>query len=82
MKVLIDTNVIIDILDHREPFFEDSYRVIQLGLQGKIETFMSARAVTDVYNIINKSIHDANKAKEKIITFTALVNICDRPHMI
>jgi predicted nucleic acid-binding protein len=77
MKVLIDTNVIIDILDHREPFFEDSYRVIQLGLQEKIETFMSAGSVTDVYYVISRSIRDANKVKEKIIALTALVGICD-----
>jgi len=77
MKVLVDTNVIIDILEHREPFFEDSYKVIQLGLQDKIEAFMSASAVTDVYYIINRSIHDAHKAKEKTIALTTLINICD-----
>jgi predicted nucleic acid-binding protein len=77
MKVLIDTNVIIDVLDHREPFFEDSYHVIQLGIEGQIETFMSAGAVTDVYYIISRSLRDPNKAREKIIALTALVSICD-----
>lgn len=56
MKVLIDTNVIIDVLEQRKPFFEDSYRVIQLGLEEKIETIMGAGAVADVYYIINRSI--------------------------
>ena len=27
MKILVDTNVIIDILCKREPFFEDSYKL-------------------------------------------------------
>ena len=76
MKVLIDTNVIIDILEKREPFFQDSYRVIQLGLEGEIDASISAGAVTDVYYIINQSLRDVNKAKEKIFVLTSLVNIC------
>ena len=77
MKVLIDTNVIIDILEHREPFFKDSYKVIQLGLQEKFETIMSAGAVTDVYYIIRRSIRDAGKAREKVNMLTNLIKICD-----
>ena len=77
MKILIDTNVIIDILDRREPFFTDSYRTVQLGLEGKLETLMSAGAVTDVYYIINRSLRDAGKAKEKIFALINLVNICN-----
>ena len=77
MKVFLDTNIIIDILEHREPFFQDSYRIIQLGLQGNLDALISAGAVTDVYYIINKSIRDANKAREKIMGLTALISICD-----
>ena len=77
MKVLVDTNIIIDVLEQRKPFFKDSYRLIQLGLQGKLETIMSAGAVTDVYYIISRSIRDAKKAKEKIAALTTLVNICN-----
>jgi predicted nucleic acid-binding protein len=77
MKILIDTNVIIDILEHREPFFADSYKAVQLSLEGKIEAIMSAGAVTDVYYIISRSIHDQKKAREKIMGLTALIRICD-----
>ena len=77
MKVLIDTNVIIDILEHREPFFQDSYRIIQLGLQGKLDTFMSAGAVTDVYYVVNRSIHNPIMAREKMNALINLIRICD-----
>jgi len=76
MKVLIDTNIIIDILEKRMPFFPDSYKIIQLGLNRELETFMSAGAVTDVYYIINRSINNANTAREKIFVLTSLLNIC------
>ncbi|MDR2542401.1 MAG: PIN domain-containing protein [Treponema sp.] len=77
MKILIDTNVIIDILEKRELFFDDSYMTVQLGLEGKIETFMSASAITDVYYILYRSLHNKEKAKEKIFALTNLVNICN-----
>ena len=77
MKLLIDTNVIIDILERREPFFTNSYKVIQLSLEGKLEAVMSAGAVTDVYYIISRSLRDKNKAREKIIGLTTLISICD-----
>jgi len=77
MKVLLDTNIIIDVLEHREPYFLKSYRLIQLGLQGKLNTMISASAVTDVYYIINRSIRDANEAREKIIALTTLSTRCD-----
>ena len=76
MKVLIDTNIIIDILEQRKPYFHDSYRVIQLGLNGGLGTIMSAGAVTDVYYIIKQSLHDTQKAKEKIYVLASLVAIC------
>ena len=77
MKILVDTNIIIDILEKREPFYHDSYRIIQLGLEGKLELFMSAGSITDVYYIINRSLHNNNKAKEKIFALTNLVSICN-----
>jgi len=77
MKVLIDTNIIIDVLDKREPFFQDSFRIIQLGLEGELETIMSAGAVTDVYYIINQFLRDANKAREQIFIISNFVKICN-----
>jgi len=76
MKVIVDTNIIIDYLDNREPFFKDSYRIIQLGLEGEIETIMSAGAVTDVYYILNKYINDPSKTREKIFVLSNFIKIC------
>ena len=76
MKLLIDTNIIIDVLGNREPFFEDSYRIIQLGLEGELETIISAGTVTDVYYILRRYIHDANTVREKIFILSNYVKIC------
>ncbi len=33
MKIMCDTNVILDVLLEREPFVEDSYKILKLGVQ-------------------------------------------------
>jgi predicted nucleic acid-binding protein len=77
MKVLVDTNVIIDVLERREDFFQDSYDLLQLTVLGAIQALMPTSAVTDVYYIIRRGIHDTERAKEAIIGLTALVGLCD-----
>jgi len=77
MKVIIDTNIIIDILQRREPHFQDSYRTILLGLQEKVETFLCAAAVADIYFIISRNINDAKKVQEKINAINVLIKLCD-----
>jgi len=40
MKIMCDTNVIIDVLLEREPFIEDSYKVLKLCEEHKIDGFV------------------------------------------
>ncbi len=47
MKIMCDTNVIIDVLLEREPFIEDSYKVLKLCEEHKIDGFVSASSVTN-----------------------------------
>jgi len=76
MKVLIDPNVIIDVLEEREPFYKDSYNVIRLGLENEIETIMSAADITNIYYVIRKSLKDAIAAREKIFILSNYLKIC------
>ena len=48
MKILIDTNVIIDILQKREPFFGESYH----ALRKAIENGMSATEAFATFGIL------------------------------
>jgi len=76
MKVLIDTNIIIDVLGKNEKFYDASHKIVLLGLEGEIETIMSASAVTDVYYILKKYIHDSVVLREKIFMLSNYVKIC------
>ena len=48
MKVLIDTNVTLDILLHR-PDYTNAAFVFSLTKQNVIESYISASAITDIF---------------------------------
>ena len=77
MKILIDTNIVIDVLEEREQFFENSYSIIKLGLEGEVETIMTAGAVKDVYYLIRRFFGDDNKARENVFKISNYIKICN-----
>jgi predicted nucleic-acid-binding protein len=54
MKILLDSNIAIDAVLKREPFYISAEKVIGLS-QGGIGLFISASAITDIYYIVSKS---------------------------
>ena len=71
MKILIDTNVILDALLKRSPFAEDAYSILKMADEKKINTHLAAFAITDIYYFISKNLnHD-----DRIKAIKALFNI-------
>ncbi|MEI2581426.1 type II toxin-antitoxin system VapC family toxin [Scytonema sp. PRP1] len=54
MKVLLDTNVIVDVALERQPYFGDSETVLSIVEQGQLEGYISASTFSDLYYIIPK----------------------------
>ena len=57
MKIMVDTNIIIDVLLEREPFVDDSYKLLSLCEEHKIDGFVSASSITDIYYLVRKYTH-------------------------
>ena len=77
MKILIDTNVILDILQKREPFFADSYRALRKAIEDDAECLLCASAVTDIFYMLRKALGSAQKTKEQIERLAQLVSFAD-----
>ena len=75
MKILVDTNVIIDILCKREPFFEDSYNALNKCIDNHT-IIVSASAITDIFYIARKYI-GSEQAKGCIRNLLDLIKISD-----
>lgn len=76
MKIMCDTNVIIDVLLEREPFFEDSYRTLSLCEEHKIDGFVSAASITDIYYLVKKYTHSNELAYKAVGKLLEIVKVC------
>ena len=55
MRVLIDTNVVLDFLQEREPFVEAAAKLFEQIDDGKIDGFITATTITNIYYIVRKA---------------------------
>ncbi|MEG3908942.1 PIN domain-containing protein [Microcoleus sp. w2-18bC1] len=54
MKLLIDTNIIVDVALEREPFFAESDRILTFVEEAQIQGYISASTFSDLYYIIRR----------------------------
>jgi predicted nucleic acid-binding protein len=77
MKVILDSNIILDVLEKREPYFQKSYELIQLSMNRQIDGYVCASCMTDIYYIIRKNVASSSIAKDAMIHLEGLVGVCD-----
>lgn len=70
MKLMIDTNIILDIMLKREPFFNASYSALTGAIGRDIECMISTSAVTDLFYLLRKAFKSSEKARQTIGTLT------------
>lgn len=75
MKYLIDTNVILDVLLKREPFYKSCASVLTLARRKEIELYVSASAITDIYYIANQALRDRSEVKSLIVKLIKVVSV-------
>ncbi len=73
MRVLLDTNVLIDYISKRDVFFDDANRIITLCANETISGCIAAHSVMDALYIIRKEYSLA----ERRTIFTGLSTIVD-----
>lgn len=73
MKVLLDTNIIVDILSKREGY-EDSLQVLRYCEIKKIDGYVSTTTVTDVMYILRKHL-PPDKLREVVQTLLSTVGV-------
>lgn len=74
MKILFDTNVILDVLLDREPFAEPAAHLMSKVEESEIQGFISAITVTTLHYLLAKSL-GKTKAKKHIQSILSLFEI-------
>lgn len=75
MKVLIDTNIVLDVMLKRQPFYESGAAILKLSGKEDMQEFVSASAVTDIYYIVGRNLKDKEKAREQLRKLLKVVSI-------
>ena len=69
MRLMIDTNIFLDVLIRREPFYKNSKSVLDLCERRAVLGFLSASSVTDIFYLIRRQLHSIfNIAKVLTVT--------------
>ena len=76
MHVLIDTNVVLDVLLDRTLFVHDAAAILTIP-EPVVYKYISASAITDIYYVAYKELHDKQKVKDIIKRLLSVVRIAD-----
>ena len=76
MKIVFDTNIILDVLLNREPFVKLSANLVSAVENKKIEGFLCATTITTLDYLISKEIN-RNKANVEVRKLLSIFNISE-----
>ena len=77
LRVLVDLNLILDMLQKREPFYAASARVLACVETGQIEGLVAAHSITTLYYLIAKdrSAEMARVALTELLQFLSVATV-------
>ena len=77
MKILVDTNVIIDALTSREPWNESAEKIFIMAANNIVDMYITASSATDIYYLVRKHLHNAETARQVMSKLYSLVGILE-----
>ena len=73
-KLLIDTNIIIDLLAKRESFYQEAQELFTFADEKQLSLFISALTFANTYYILSKELN-VDEARKIMMKFKTLVKI-------
>ena len=77
MRAVIDTCVIVDALQSREPFCKEAQSIFLLCANRQFEGFLTAKAITDIYYLTHRQTHSDNATRDVLTKLCALFVLLD-----
>ena len=73
-KVFVDTDIILDLLGNREPFYIHSAELFSLADQGKLKVCVSSLSFANLHYILTRQ-YTADQSRKKLLKFKTLVSV-------
>ena len=77
MRAFIDTCVVIDALQSREPFAKDAQDIFLAAANNLYLGYISAKAVTDIYYLMHRHTHDDKASRDILNKLFSLFDVLD-----
>lgn len=76
-NIFLDTNVLMDILANRQPFYKSSSKIYKLGLGEKVNFFTSSNTISTLYYLLKKFTSEGNirQSLEEIINVVSIISV-------
>lgn len=75
MKVLFDTNILLDAILEREPFAKEAELLLELVDSGQVIAYVTATTLTDIFYIVRRQTKQTELAKRAIRTILETLHI-------
>ena len=77
MRALIDTCIIIDALQNREPFADNAQQIFLLAANQKFTGYVTAKSVTDIYYLMHRCTHNDKETRNVLNKLLIIFGIMD-----
>ena len=77
MRAVIDTCVVVDVLQSREPFCKEAQSIFLLCANRQFEGFLTAKAITDIYYLTHRQTHSDKATRDVLTKLCALFVLLD-----
>jgi predicted nucleic acid-binding protein len=77
MRLLIDTNVVLDALMNRNSWAEPAQKLLVAVAEEKAEGCITASTFTDIHYILKKHLKDEEKTRQALIGLLSVVTVLD-----
>ncbi|NET40097.1 MAG: PIN domain-containing protein [Cyanothece sp. SIO1E1] len=76
MRALIDTNIVLDFLLQREPFFQDADLLFQAIATEQVDGHVTATTLTDIFYISRRHTRSIEQARQAVSETLTAMAIC------
>lgn len=74
MRILIDTNILLDYIAEREPYAEFARKILWLCKENKLEGCIAAHSIPNIFYILRKN-YSINERKELLLGICKIFNV-------
>ncbi len=77
MKALIDTCIVMDFLQKREPFADTACKIFRAAAMELFSGYITAKSATDIYYLTHRCIHNDQASRSKLNQLLSIIGMLD-----